>query len=168
MPRKQRAPSPSRQLFAEQLRLERHAQSLKLEELEDKADLTWSYIASVERGERNISIDNMDALASALDIHLYALLMKRHDRDSLIEVDKNYAFGEKNIIGVKLRSLRKGHDPSFSSREFVALLKKNHNIHISTLMLSRIERGQRIVYDFELKAFAHTLEIDVSQLFSNS
>jgi len=167
MPRKQRAPSPSRQLFAEQLRLERHAQSLKLEELEDRADLTWSYIASVERGERNISIDNMDALASALGIHLHALLKKRHDRDALDDESKNYIFGEKNSIGVKLRLLRKNHDPPFSSKEFVKLLAEDHNIFISTLTLSRIERGRRIVYDFELKAFADILKIEMSQLFFN-
>lgn len=36
--------------------------------------MNWSYIAQVERGTRNISIDNMAALADALGLPLKDLL----------------------------------------------------------------------------------------------
>ncbi len=36
--------------------------------------MNWSYIAQIERGERNISIDNMTALADGLGVPLRDLL----------------------------------------------------------------------------------------------
>jgi transcriptional regulator with XRE-family HTH domain len=44
------------------------------EELADLAGLHRTYVGSVERSERNISIDNLAKLASALEISLSALL----------------------------------------------------------------------------------------------
>lgn len=70
-------PSPSRQLFARRLREERLARGLTQEALGDLADLSWNYIGQVERGGRNISVDNMDALAQALGLPLAALLQPR-------------------------------------------------------------------------------------------
>jgi transcriptional regulator with XRE-family HTH domain len=49
---------------------------LTLEDLADTADMAWSYIAAVERGERNISVDNMAALAEAVEIELPLLLSR--------------------------------------------------------------------------------------------
>ncbi|EFB40260.1 hypothetical protein pah_c212o001 [Parachlamydia acanthamoebae str. Hall's coccus] len=37
------------------------------EKLAEKADLHTNYVGSVERGERNIAIENIYALANALD-----------------------------------------------------------------------------------------------------
>lgn len=75
VPQEKKAPSPSRQLFARRLREERLAQQLTQEQLGDLADLSWNYIGQVERGGRNISVDNMDALAQALGLPLAALLL---------------------------------------------------------------------------------------------
>lgn len=47
---------------------------LTLEDVAEKAQMNWSYIAQVERGERNISIDNMTALAAAVECPLRDLL----------------------------------------------------------------------------------------------
>lgn len=74
VPKSHRLPSASRKIFGERLRTERKAQGLTLEDVAEKADIGWSYIASVERGERNISIDNMDALALALGVQLSKLI----------------------------------------------------------------------------------------------
>lgn len=38
--------------------------------------MAWNYIAQVERGERNIGIDNMAALADALGMPLSELLVE--------------------------------------------------------------------------------------------
>jgi transcriptional regulator with XRE-family HTH domain len=44
------------------------------EDLADKAGLHRTYIGSVERGERNVSIDNMQRLAAAVDSTVQKLL----------------------------------------------------------------------------------------------
>ena len=64
----------SRKIFARNLKEARVKQGLSQEELADIAGLHRTYVGSVERGERNISIDNMERLASALNITIQDLL----------------------------------------------------------------------------------------------
>lgn len=74
MARVKRDPSDTRRIFGERLRSRRKEMKLTLEDVAEKAQMNWSYIAQVERGERNVSIDNMAALAEALDVPLRDLL----------------------------------------------------------------------------------------------
>lgn len=68
-------PHPSaRMVFAQNLRRVRQQQGLSQEALADLAGLHRTYVGSVERGERNISIDNMETLADALRVSLLDLL----------------------------------------------------------------------------------------------
>lgn len=78
MPATKRLPSAARTLFGTRLREERRARKLTLEDVGERADMAWNYIAQVERGERNIGIDNMAALADALDIPIAELLTEKH------------------------------------------------------------------------------------------
>ena len=64
----------ARAVFARNLRNRRVEKHLSQEQLADLAGLHRTYIGSVERLERNISIDNMERLAVALDIELKELL----------------------------------------------------------------------------------------------
>jgi len=51
-------------------RVRRHRKELgwTLEELAEKAGMHWTYIGSVERGERNISLINIVRIARALGV----------------------------------------------------------------------------------------------------
>lgn len=64
----------ARAIFARNLRQRRMARSLSQEALADIPGLHRTYVGSVERLERNISIDNMERLAVALDLELKELL----------------------------------------------------------------------------------------------
>lgn len=64
----------ARQIFAANLRKERLKKNLSQEALADLAGLHRTYVGAVERGERNVSVDNMERLAFALDCELVDLL----------------------------------------------------------------------------------------------
>lgn len=48
--------------------------ALSQELLAEKAGLHRTYIGQVERGERNISVDNMERLADAVGLQLWEML----------------------------------------------------------------------------------------------
>lgn len=69
-----------RRCFADNLRRERKARYLTQAALGHDAKLDRTYIGSVERGERNISIDNIERLARALRIEPADLLRPNEKR----------------------------------------------------------------------------------------
>jgi transcriptional regulator with XRE-family HTH domain len=68
--------SNARKVFAKRLRQIRHIRGLSQEQLADLVGLHRTYVGSVERGERNVSIDNMERFAQALEIDLTELLIE--------------------------------------------------------------------------------------------
>ncbi|MGZ3238598.1 MAG: helix-turn-helix domain-containing protein [Burkholderiaceae bacterium] len=65
---------PAKVRFGLVLRHAREEMGLSQEVLADMADLHRTYIGQVERGERNISIDNMEKLADAVNLPLWEML----------------------------------------------------------------------------------------------
>jgi transcriptional regulator with XRE-family HTH domain len=59
--------------FGKAIRRRRRELDLSQEELAESADLHRTYISSIERGERNVSLENIERLAEALDISISAL-----------------------------------------------------------------------------------------------
>ena len=72
--RKNKKITRARMTFARNLRKFRTLRKLSQEDLAELADLHRTYIGSVERGERNISIDNMERLAEALGLQVLDLV----------------------------------------------------------------------------------------------
>jgi len=65
---------PARRIFAENLRKASQEKRLSQEDLAELANLHRTYVGSVERAERNVSIDNMERLAAAVGVTLPELL----------------------------------------------------------------------------------------------
>ena len=75
---------PSRivtQILADNIRAFRRDKGISQEELADMCELHRTYIGSVERGERNVTLSTLEVLASALGVSVPKLLTKRVSKD---------------------------------------------------------------------------------------
>lgn len=66
-----------RRAFGKKVRTLRLQRGLTQEALAELASLHRNYVGSVERGERNVSLDNINALAVALGVTPSDLLVER-------------------------------------------------------------------------------------------
>lgn len=64
----------ARQIFSQNVRKARIAKGLSQEDLAELSGLHRNYIGGVERGERNIAVDNMEKIAKALSATIPKLL----------------------------------------------------------------------------------------------
>ena len=70
--------SPARAQFGHGMRILRQKQGLSQEELAHRSGLDRSYIGRVERGELNVSIDNMYFIALALNVGVADVLQVKN------------------------------------------------------------------------------------------
>ncbi|KJY66428.1 helix-turn-helix domain-containing protein [Vibrio nigripulchritudo] len=63
------------QQFGKRLKTLRKEQNLSQEELAHASSLDRSYVGQVERGERNITLENIFKLAAGLNVEPHILLM---------------------------------------------------------------------------------------------
>jgi len=73
-----------RAVLAENIRDYRRGKNLSQEELAEKCGLHRTYIGSVERCERNVTLSTLEVLASALGVSVPELLSKKE----IAETDK--------------------------------------------------------------------------------
>jgi len=66
-----------RTILAENIRRYRRSKNLSQEELAEKCDLHRTYVGSVERCERNVTLSTLELLASAFGISIPELLTNR-------------------------------------------------------------------------------------------
>lgn len=70
-----------------------------------------------------------------------------------------------NICGGKIKSLRKA--ASMGQVELAAALVVDHHIKIDQSDISEIERGERGIRDYELKALAMIFNVSVDSLLAD-
>lgn len=71
---KSKKPQTLREVFARNIRLLRLQQGMSQEMLGDEAQLDRAFVGTLERGERNISIDNVEKLCAAVNTPAHELL----------------------------------------------------------------------------------------------
>jgi len=74
-----------KQMVGEQIRSLRKEQGLSQEELGAKAELHYTYIGAVERGEKNCSITTLARIAQGLNVELDELI---RTKESTIDINR--------------------------------------------------------------------------------
>jgi transcriptional regulator with XRE-family HTH domain len=70
-----------RRILAENVRAYRRQKKLSQEELAEICGLHRTYVGSVERAERNVTLSTLEAFATALGVSVPNLLTRRESRD---------------------------------------------------------------------------------------
>ncbi|MBO5292481.1 MAG: helix-turn-helix transcriptional regulator [Lachnospiraceae bacterium] len=73
--------------------------------------------------------------------------------------------GKANIVGPQIRAARKSL--KLSQDELAAKMQLN-NVEISQKVISRIEKQERFVTDYELLVFSRVLDIDIYKLLGKN
>jgi transcriptional regulator with XRE-family HTH domain len=63
-----------RLLVGKNIRACRTSAGLTLEQLAEKAEMSWPYLSEIERGRENISLDKLVGIAQALNVKLSDLV----------------------------------------------------------------------------------------------
>lgn len=74
---------------------------------------------------------------------------------------------KRNIVGSRIRQARQTAKPPVTQRDLVARLQLLH-LSIDQSGISKIEKGQRPVMDFEVVALAKALKVPASWLLGES
>lgn len=70
-------PGLLRSIVARNVRRYRQARGLSQQDFANEIDMDRTYYGGVERGERNVSIDNIERIAKGLEISRHQLLIAR-------------------------------------------------------------------------------------------
>lgn len=82
MRRRKATPISARERLAIQMRVRRQYLGISQEKLAEMAGLHRTYIGGIERAERNVSIDNIEKIANALQFDVLNLLATPGDIDT--------------------------------------------------------------------------------------
>lgn len=72
-----------------------------------------------------------------------------------------------NLIGLRVREARLARTPQWSLEELSQALLQVTQVDLAESALSKIENGQRGVYDYEVRAFAVTLGVSFDWLLES-
>ena len=76
-----RSSAELRQILASNIRAYRKSRRISQEEFAETCGLHRTYVGSVERGERNVTLSTLETFASVLDVSIPKLLTKNGVRD---------------------------------------------------------------------------------------
>jgi transcriptional regulator with XRE-family HTH domain len=65
-----------------------------------------------------------------------------------------------NTVGARVRQARFQQEPQWSLEDLSHALSQEAGLELTPATLSKIERGQRSVYDYEVVAFCRTLKVE--------
>ncbi|MCV7499296.1 helix-turn-helix domain-containing protein [Micrococcus luteus] len=68
---------PLKKVLGAQVRDLRLARNLSQERLAEVLGVSTRYLAGIERGERNLTLDSVDALAEQLGVEAHALIVRK-------------------------------------------------------------------------------------------
>ena len=77
---KSQPPMDIRIRFGKAVRKRRNELEISQEELAERADLHRTYISDLERGRRNVSPENIEKLAKALNLSIAELIQRVDDQ----------------------------------------------------------------------------------------
>ena len=135
--------------FGKRLKMKRQEKGLSQEALAELAHLTYSYLGSIERGERNVSLGNIVALAKALAIPSQELIP---------HISEESTKPAKIEFGKRLKSKRKAHGLTPQRLAEKAVL--------SIASIEAIERGEAALSLDDILAIANALQISPREFFS--
>lgn len=92
--------------FGKRVRDLRQAQKLSQEDLAERADLHYTYIGGVERGERNLSLKSIEKIASALGIDIRELFLPQMAKKADIESNKIISDINSILLSADVNTLR--------------------------------------------------------------
>jgi transcriptional regulator with XRE-family HTH domain len=93
-------------VFARNVRLMRIDLGMSQERLADEAGLDRTFVGTLERGQRNISIDNIELIAQAIGVHAQELLNPDLPRERGLDVTLTRAPRTARPYPVKKRGAR--------------------------------------------------------------
>ncbi len=73
---------------------------------------------------------------------------------------------KKNLVGNRIRKARMNNDPPATQEDLVARLQVDGLKYFDQPIISRIEKGERLVTDYELKAIAKALKVSAGWLLN--
>ncbi|GAA5533797.1 helix-turn-helix transcriptional regulator [Deinococcus aluminii] len=65
-----------------------------------------------------------------------------------------------NAVGARVREARFQQDPQWSLEDLSQALLQNGGLELTPATLSKIERGRRSVYDYEVVAFCRAFKVE--------
>ncbi|MFC5849247.1 helix-turn-helix domain-containing protein [Deinococcus petrolearius] len=71
-----------------------------------------------------------------------------------------------NLSGPNIRQARLARDPQWSQEELSAAVAQRFGLELSATTISKIERAERSLYDFELRALCAVLGLDANDILN--
>lgn len=65
-----------------------------------------------------------------------------------------------NTVGARVRQARFQQEPQWSLEDLSQAITQSTGLELTPATLSKIERGQRSVYDYEVVAFCQALKVE--------